>query len=195
MDDVTTNIEETPAVAVESIDPTAEIADVEAVLTDIAKSLAASVQHTAVTAEEVVQVMVVPATDAASAVATHATVDAADDSATNNIVKSLGNIEAMLTAISDRLTAVETLAKSLAPINQAPVDIVAKAITAQAAVSPLDAAPAAPAVTRQVVLNRAVDELAKCDNIARRVELRKAIARLETGFPPAEVANDLRFTL
>jgi hypothetical protein len=192
MDDVTTNIEETPAVAVESIDPTAEIADVEAVLTDIAKSLAASVQHTAVTAEEVVQVMVVPPTDD---VATHATVDAADDSATNNIVKSLGNIEAMLTAISDRLTAVETLAKSLAPINQAPVDIVAKAITAQAAVSPLDAAPAAPAVTRQVVLNRAVDELAKCDNIARRVELRKAIARLETGFPPAEVANDLRFTL
>ena len=192
MDDVTTNIEETPAVAVESIDPTAEIADVEAVLTDIAKSLAASVQHTAVTAEEVVQVMVVHPTDD---VATHATVDAADDSATNNIVKSLGNIEAMLTAISDRLTAVETLAKSLAPINQAPVDIVAKAITAQAAVSPLDAAPAAPAVTRQVVLNRAVDELAKCDNIARRVELRKAIARLETGFPPAEVANDLRFTL
>ena len=192
MDDVTTNIEETPAVAVESIDPTAEIADVEAVLTDIAKSLAASVQHTAVTAEEVVQVMVVHPTDD---VATHATVDAADDSATNNIVKSLGNIEAMLTAISDRLTAVETLAKSLAPINQAPVDIVAKAITAQAAVSPLDAAPAAPAVTRQVVLNRAVDELAKCDNIARRVELRKAIASLETGFPPAEVANDLRFTL
>lgn len=158
----------------DAADPTANIADVEAVLADIAKSLVPPAAAVVVPAP-VEQPAVAPAEPAV------------------DFAKSLANIEAMLISLDSKLSAVEALAKSIG--NTAAPVAIAKAVTVEAALSPMDAAPAVKTITRSAVINAATAELAKCDSIARKVEIRRAISRLESGFSPSEIAADLRITL
>lgn len=175
-----TEVAEIVSANTDATDPTANIADVEAVLADIAKSLVPPVVEPVAVAAEPVAVVAV---EQPTVVAAEPAVDFA---------KSLANIEAMLVALDSKLSAVEALAKNLG--SNAPV-VISKALTVEAALSPLDAAPTAKIITKSAVLNAATAELAKCDNIARKVEIRRAISRLESGFSPTEIAADLRINL
>lgn len=179
-----TEVAEVVSANIDAADPTANIADVEAVLADIAKSL---VPPAVVAPVEQPAVAVEPAVDAPVEQPAVAPAEPAVDFA-----KSFATIEAMLVALDSKLSAVEALAKNLG--SNAPVAM-AKALTVEAALSPMDAAPAAKIITKSAVLNAATAELAKCDNIARKVEIRRAISRLESGFSPTEIAADLRITL
>ena len=59
--------------------------------------------------------------------------------------------------------------------------------------SPLDStAKVEEQLTKSVVLGRALDALTKTDDLSKQVELRSAIARLESNFSPAQIAAELR---
>lgn len=143
------------------------------------------------------------------------TVVAADDAADiaditavlSDIVKSAPthNDEQLAKSIQLAQTTADTLArleKSIAEMAQALTQLTAAPAAHAAPIvksvttvdpSPLDStAKVEEQLTKSVVLGRALDALTKTDDLSKQVELRSAIARLESNFSPAQIAAELR---
>jgi hypothetical protein len=147
---------ELPATA--AAEPTADISDITAVLSDIVKSvptqndeqLAKSIQLAQNTADAIVR-----------------------------LEKSIADIAQALTKLTaaPAASAAAPIVKSVTTVDPSPLDSTAK-VEEQ--------------LTKSVVLGRALDALTKTDDLSKQVELRSAIARLESNFSPAQIAAELR---
>lgn len=155
-------------------DAVAEVS-LQGVLNDIqnlAKSSAASAE-----AGELVSL----AKSAAAAAAEAASLMEKNDSAIARIEKSLA-----------ALTEAVSILCAAAPAAAAKPLIVKSITTVDA--SPLDAAPAPAALTKSMVMDRAIAAMMATDDQSRLVELRSGIAKLESNFHPAHIAAELRLS-
>ena len=61
--------------------------------------------------------------------------------------------------------------------------------------SPLDAAPPAEPLSKSIVVSAAIKELASCQDATRKLQLRSAIAKLESNYAPEQVAAELHIAI
>lgn len=156
----------------------------EALLTDINKAVTAQAEQTAE----------IETTDAEVIAKGADAIVTATKEANEALVKSVADLNAKLDAMSERMNALveavtEKVEKGLEAVASQPV--LSKAVKAEAEIAPADPAPvAAPALTRDDVLNKALTELKSAQG-ERKMALLKGIAMLDSNFAPAEVAAEL----
>ena len=61
--------------------------------------------------------------------------------------------------------------------------------------SPLDSAPVAEPLSKSIVVSAAIKELASCQDATRKLQLRSAIAKLESNYAPEQVAAELHIAI
>ena len=108
------------------------------------------------------------------------------------LTKSIAALGERMEAIESTLAAninelQEQMAKGLSDIANAPLP--AKAVTAEAEESPAEVRAETPAVTKEDVLSKALDQLQTAEG-DRKVQLLRAVAHLDSNFNPASVAAD-----
>lgn len=160
-----------------------DITRLEGLIEDLAKSLQTPAEPAA--ADEAVEVI---AKGADAIVEQNAQLLASFEKSMESLTARLDDMAARLDAA---LASNDEVKKSLADIAAEPQP---KAVTAAPEVAPLEAAPAPTALTKSMVMDRAIAELGQAPNGVRRAELSKGISRLEANFSPADVAAELSYT-
>jgi hypothetical protein len=108
--------------------------------------------------------------------------------------KSMADLVAKVEAISTRLDALtEVHADVKKSLNEISTQPVVKAVVT-ADVAPLDTKPAPVALSKSMVSQRAIAELASTTDRDRLSVISRSIAQLDSGFHPSEVARNLGYT-
>jgi len=157
----------------------ADLTRVESLLEDLSKALTAQQEST-------------DADDTAQIIAKGAdAIIMQNEQMVQTLVKGLNDIldrlETVETVLSDNIAVQEQITKGLSDIASAP--LASKAITVEAAESPVDAVAETTVVTKAEVLSKALDQLQGAEG-DRKVQLLRAVAHLDSNFNPASVAAD-----
>lgn len=157
----------------------ADLTRVESLLEDLSKALTAQQESTE--ADETAQII---AKGADAIIVQNEQMVETLCKGLNDILDRLESVEAALTAIP---AIQEEITKGLSDIANAPLP--SKAITVEAAESPVEAAVETTTVTKDEVLSKALNQLQGAEG-DRKVQLLRAVAHLDSNFNPASVAAD-----
>jgi len=108
--------------------------------------------------------------------------------------KSMTDLVAKVEALALRLDALtEVNAEVKKSLNEISTQPVIKAVVA-ADIAPLDPTPAPSVISKSMVAQKAISEISTTSDRDRKGVLARAIAQLDSGFHPVEVARTLGYT-
>lgn len=108
----------------------------------------------------------------------------------------VSRFEKSFAELSARMDALTAKVEAAAVAAQAEADATPIVKSVSHIPSPLDPAPAAAEpLSKSIVVTAAIKELASCEDPTRKLQLRSAIAKLESNYSPSQVAAELHINI